>query len=61
MEAELIIKLPDGSTQTLQLNQVALQTTYGLEQPMPIGSPASPVMTSRITLSGVVVSGGVVV
>jgi hypothetical protein len=38
MEATLIIKLPDGSTKTIELQNVTMSTMWG----MPGGSPIMP-------------------
>lgn len=55
MEATLTIKLPDGTTRTLELAQVSLQTTYATEfvqQAEPLQS-----MLARVHLTGTIVSG----
>lgn len=61
MEATLTIKLPDGTTRTLELAQVAVQTTYATEfvaQP-PADNPMASTLVARIVLTAAVVSGGV--
>jgi len=59
MQATLTITLPDGTTRTLELAQVAVQTTYATEfvtQPQPV-EPVQPVLVTRLSLTGAVVSG----
>lgn len=59
MEATLTIKLPDGTTRTLELAQVAMQTTYATEfltQPV-LTEPVQPTLVTRLSLTGAVVSG----
>lgn len=59
MQALLTITLPDGTTRTLQLDQVTVQTAYATEfltQPQPT-EPLQPTLVGRITLTGAIVSG----
>ena len=59
MQATLTITLPDGTTRTLELAQVAVQTAYATEfvtQPAPT-EPLQPVLVGRINLTGAIVSG----
>lgn len=59
MNATLTIILPDGTVRTLELSQVAIQTTYATEfvtQPQP-AEPLQPALVSRISLTGAIVSG----
>jgi len=59
MHALLTITLPDGTTRTLQLDQVTVQTAYATEfltQPQPT-EPLQPTLVGRITLTGAIVSG----
>ena len=62
MNATLTVTLPDGSTRTIDLAQVSIQTTYATEfvtQPAP-AEPLQPVLVSRIVLTGAIVSGSLV-
>lgn len=55
MHATLTITLPDGTTRTLELAQVSLQTTYATEfvqQAEPLQS-----MLARVFVTGTIVSG----
>jgi hypothetical protein len=59
MQALLTITLPDGTTRTLQLDQVTVQTAYATEfitQPQPT-EPLQPTLVGRITLTGAIISG----
>ena len=47
MEAELIIKLPDGTTKTIPLKDVTFNTTY-----MAGGTTEQPALVGRIALYG---------
>jgi hypothetical protein len=61
MQAQLILKLPDGTTRTVELDQVIVQTTYATEfitQPN-ASEPLQTVIVGRIILNGAVVSGSI--
>jgi hypothetical protein len=51
MEAELTIKLPDGTTKTIQLKDVTYSTTYGTDI-QPVGQTF---IVARLNLSAVLV------
>lgn len=51
MEAELTIKLPDGTTKTIQLKDVTYSTTYGTDI-QPVGQT---IVVARLNLSAVLV------
>ncbi len=58
MQATLTITLPDGTTRTLELAQVSLQTIYATEfVTQQDGNAAQPVLVGRVNLTAAVVSG----
>lgn len=58
MEAELILRMPDGTTKTIQLAQVSVSTTLSMTSPLP-NEPGAPVVPVTILhLHAEVTSGG---
>ena len=57
MTATLVLSLPAGTTRTLELTQVSLQTTYATEFEQPAQGDLLQSMLARINLTGTISAG----